>query len=282
MSAQGSLPRMLLSLLLLALGLSPLAASDGNDRKVAEVLAPEEAGEKPYALLFDTMRESGYVALAEFAMRRRQHAVVIRPGHTGVIAHTLYYADEIRKADEYRADTTLVTKKERELALTLIQSMAAKFEPEKLKDTYREKLKELIAAKVAGDEVAPAPAAEERERVGQHARQGLQVPGEPRPEEERRVGGPVQAQLVLQQVLQRQPGQHVGLRQCVLTASLFRLVDVGDPRRDLACSQRVQRVRHRAPPGAVAPRHVPALVAGAVRYPPDRPNRAVPVQEIVL
>ena len=122
-------------------------------------VAPEEAGEKPYALLFDTMRESGYVALAEFAMRRRQRPVVIRPSQSGVIAHTMFYADEIRKADEYRADTSLIAKKEKDLALTLIRSMAAKFEPEKLKDTYREKLRELIAAKVAGRQIAPeAPA----------------------------------------------------------------------------------------------------------------------------
>jgi DNA end-binding protein Ku len=122
-------------------------------------VVPEEAGEKPYALLFDSMRGSGYVALAEFAMRRRERAVVIRAGQTGIIAHTLYYADEIRKADEYRPDTSVVTKKEKELALTLIEAMAAKFEPEKLKDTYRERLRELIAAKVAGQEfVAEAPA----------------------------------------------------------------------------------------------------------------------------
>jgi DNA end-binding protein Ku len=116
-------------------------------------VSPEEAGEKPYALLFDALRQSGYVALAEFAMRRRQHAVVIRPGATGIIAHTMYYGDEIRKIDEFRTNTQLVTAKERDLAVTLINAMAAPFEPEKFKDTYREKLQELIAAKIEGKEV---------------------------------------------------------------------------------------------------------------------------------
>jgi DNA end-binding protein Ku len=116
-------------------------------------VTPEQAGEKPYALLFDALRQSGYVALAEFAMRRRQHAVVIRPGATGIIAHTMYYADEIRKIDEFRTDTQLVTAKELDLAVSLIQAMAAPFEPEKFKDTYREKLQELIAAKIEGKEV---------------------------------------------------------------------------------------------------------------------------------
>jgi len=88
-------------------------------------VTPEQAGEKPYALLFDALRQSGYVALAEFAMRRRQHAVVIRPGKTGIIAHTMYYADEIRKIDEFRTNTQLVTTKERDLAVSLIEAMAA-------------------------------------------------------------------------------------------------------------------------------------------------------------
>src|SRR5438067_168194 len=117
-------------------------------------VSPEEAGEKPYALLFDALRQSGYVALAEFAMRRRQHAVIIRPGASGIIAHTMYYADEIRNNEEFRTDTALVTTKERDLAVTLIEAMAGPFQPEKFKDSYREKLQELIAAKIEGREIA--------------------------------------------------------------------------------------------------------------------------------
>src|SRR5262249_52272412 len=114
----------------------------------------EEAGEKAYALLFDALEQSGYVALAEFAMRRRQHAVIIRPGATGIIAHTMYYADEIRKIEEFRTDTSLIGKKERELAITLVEAMAGPFHPEKFRDTYRDKLQELIAAKIQGREIA--------------------------------------------------------------------------------------------------------------------------------
>lgn len=117
-------------------------------------VSPEEAGEKAYALLFDALRESGYVALAEFAMRRRQHAVIIRPGARGIIAHTMYYADEIRKTEEFRTDTSLSAKKERDLAVTLIEAMAAPFEPEKFKDTYREKLQQVVAAKLEGKQIA--------------------------------------------------------------------------------------------------------------------------------
>jgi DNA end-binding protein Ku len=121
-------------------------------------VTPDGAGEKPYAVLFDALKESGYVALAEFAMRGRQHAVVIRPGTAGLIAHTMFYSDEIRKNDEFQTEAGLATPKERELARTLIEAMASRFDPAKFKDTYREKLRELIAAKMQGVEAA-APAA---------------------------------------------------------------------------------------------------------------------------
>jgi len=121
-------------------------------------VSPEGAGEKPYALLFEALRESGYVALAEFAMRRRQHTVVIRPGSTGIIAHTMYYADEIRKSEEFRTDTGLASKKELDLAKTLIEAMAVPFEPEKFKDTFRENLLALIAARSKSKEVSAAQA----------------------------------------------------------------------------------------------------------------------------
>jgi len=131
-------------------------------------LTPDEAGEKPYAVLYDALKHSGYVALAEFAMRGRQHAVVIRAGATGLIAHTMFYTDEIRKNDEFHTDTSVATARERELAGTLIEAMKAPFDPAKFKDTYREKLRELIEGKLKGVEGAapraiaqtPAPAAD--------------------------------------------------------------------------------------------------------------------------
>jgi DNA end-binding protein Ku len=96
-------------------------------------------------------------------MRRRQHAVVIRPGSSGIIAHTMYYPDEIRKGEEFRADVGLAGRKELDVAITLIKAMAAPFEPEKFKDTFREKLADLIAAKLKGKEVSAAQTFPKRE-----------------------------------------------------------------------------------------------------------------------
>jgi DNA end-binding protein Ku len=123
-------------------------------------LHPEEAGEKPYTLLLEAMRRTGYAAVAKLTMHNREHIVLVRPGRYGLILHTMYYRDEVRATEEFRADPSKVKDKEVELATMLIESLAAPFEPEKYKDTYRENLRALIEAKIRGAEVVEAPAAE--------------------------------------------------------------------------------------------------------------------------
>ena len=123
-------------------------------------VAPDEAGEKPYSLLFEGLKRTGYVALAKVAMHNREHIVILRPGQKGIILHTMYYADEVRKVEEFRTDPTLIKDKEVDLAKMLIESLAAPFEPEKYKDSYRENLMEMIKAKVEGKELVEAPTTE--------------------------------------------------------------------------------------------------------------------------
>ncbi|MCZ2150141.1 MAG: Ku protein [Bryobacterales bacterium] len=122
-------------------------------------MAPEDAGEKPYALLFESLKRSGYVAVAKIAMHNREHIVVLRPSGQGITLHTMYFEDEIRKTEAFRTDSSTVKEKELGMAMMLVEALAAKFEPSKYKDNYRENLRAMIEAKIAGQEVvAPAEA----------------------------------------------------------------------------------------------------------------------------
>jgi DNA end-binding protein Ku len=120
-------------------------------------MAPDEAGEKPYALLFDALKRTGYVGVAKVAMHNREHVVILRPGEKGVLMHTMYYQHEIRQVDEFRTDLSLVKEKELALATSLIEALAGEFEPEKYKDDYRENLLRMIEAKKQGEEVVATP-----------------------------------------------------------------------------------------------------------------------------
>ncbi|HEY7679706.1 MAG TPA: Ku protein [Terriglobia bacterium] len=121
-------------------------------------LAPDEAGEKPYALLMEALRRTGYVGLAKVTMHNREHVVVLRPGGQGMVMHTMYYVHEVRKSEEFRTDTSVVKEKELELAMSLVESLAAAFQPDKYKDGYREQLQAVIQAKLQGQEVVEPPA----------------------------------------------------------------------------------------------------------------------------
>lgn len=120
-------------------------------------MAPDEAGEKPYALLFDALKKTGYVGIAKIAMHNREHIVILRPGMNGVIMHTMFFSHEIRKVDEFRTDLSLVKEKELALAMNLIEALTAEFEPEKYKDDYRENLLKMIEAKKQGETVVATP-----------------------------------------------------------------------------------------------------------------------------
>jgi DNA end-binding protein Ku len=119
---------------------------------------PEDAGKKAYHLLLAAMEESGHAAIAKLYMHQREYIVVIRPRAHGLTIHTMYYADEIRSVSEYgQKDGAEPKEQERKLALQLIESLSAPFEPQNFRDEYRESLKSMISAKLKGQEVAAAP-----------------------------------------------------------------------------------------------------------------------------
>ncbi len=120
-------------------------------------MAPDEGGQKPYALLFQAMRESKYYAIAKVAMHNREHVIVLRPGAKGILLHTMYYVDEIRQVDEFHTDTDLVKPKELDMAKMLIENLAGDFEPQKYHDNYRDNLMKMIEAKIEGRKVVETP-----------------------------------------------------------------------------------------------------------------------------
>jgi DNA end-binding protein Ku len=120
-------------------------------------MAPDEGGEKPYALLFEALKQTKYFGVAKVAMHNREHVVVLRPGSKGMVLHTMYYADEVRRSEEFRTDATNLKDKELALAKMLVESLAGDFEPEKYHDNYRDNLRTMIEAKIEGHKVVETP-----------------------------------------------------------------------------------------------------------------------------
>ncbi len=116
-------------------------------------LSPEDAGVKAYKLLTDAMKESGHGAIAKLTMHQREHIVIIRPSAKGMTLHTMFYSNEIRAAEAVPTDKVEVKDPEKKLALQLIESLAAPFEPQKYRDEYQENVRAMIAAKLKGQQV---------------------------------------------------------------------------------------------------------------------------------
>jgi len=119
-------------------------------------LAPGEVGEKAYALLWRAMSETAKIAVAKVVIRNKESLAVIRSYRENVLVmETIFYPDEIRNARLLPGLDREVKLRDNELKMAreLIENLAAHFEPQKYDDRYRNKLLELIRAKIEGEEV---------------------------------------------------------------------------------------------------------------------------------
>ncbi|HLW80266.1 MAG TPA: Ku protein [Terriglobia bacterium] len=120
-------------------------------------MIPEDPGRKAYQLLMATMEETGRAAIAKLAMHQREYIVLVRPRDHGLTLHTMYFADEVRALPEYGEKGEVKVKPEEvKLARQLVESLAGEFDPAKYHDEYKVRLKEMLAAKLEGQEVAVA------------------------------------------------------------------------------------------------------------------------------
>src|ERR1700752_492361 len=117
-------------------------------------MIPDEAGRRPYALLTKALEESDYVAIAKLPMHNREYTVFLRPHEGGMMLHTMYYAEEVRKVEGFGAPDVELKEAEVKVAHQLIEALADEWDPEKYKDNFQENLKKLIETKLEGGVVA--------------------------------------------------------------------------------------------------------------------------------
>ncbi len=128
-------------------------------------LAPSsaEAQRRPYVLLLDAMKETGMAALGRMVIRGNENLVLIRPKGDALVLETLFLAEDVRSQAEIDEAVEAVDVKEPELELArqLIDSLVGEWEPGELQSEYRASLREMLEAKLAGEEIAkPEPVAE--------------------------------------------------------------------------------------------------------------------------
>jgi DNA end-binding protein Ku len=130
------------------------------DRTYFLVPAGAEAQRRPYALLVEAMKESGVAALGRFVLAGKEKLCLVRPMGEALALETLFVSEDVKdhaEIDEAVAGAE-VKKPELDLAKQIIASLQAPFDPAELRSEYRESLRELLEAKLAGQEIAiPEP-----------------------------------------------------------------------------------------------------------------------------
>jgi DNA end-binding protein Ku len=128
-------------------------------------LEPQEGAAKPYALLREAMTRANKVALAKVVLRDKEHLATVRVVGDALVLSTLFYPDEIRDAGQLEGLTgAKINDKEVQMAINLIEALAAEFDPTKYKDEYRDALLDVINQKIEGKPLE-VPAAKPKAKV---------------------------------------------------------------------------------------------------------------------
>ena len=132
------------------------------DRTYLLVPGGAAAQRRPYRLLLEAMREQGVGALGRLVRSGRESLCLVRPLGDALALETMFLAEDVHSREEIddAVAETEVKEAELELARQLIAGLAGDFEPERLTSDFRRDLRELLEAKLRGEEIAtPEPVA---------------------------------------------------------------------------------------------------------------------------
>jgi len=111
-----------------------------------------------YALLTQALQESGKVGVGKVVLREREEVVLLAPLDGGLVLYKLRNPEELRKMSDVPQLAKVELKKEElNLSVSLIESMATRLADMDLSDHYRDALREMIEAKIAGKQVISVP-----------------------------------------------------------------------------------------------------------------------------
>jgi DNA end-binding protein Ku len=112
-------------------------------------IEPDKKSEKAYILLREAMKRAGMCAVARFVMRDKEHICAIMPHENILILHELRFEDELRPIKGIKAPGKgAYSKKELDVALSLINHLEKHFNAKDYEDKYAEKLEKFIKEKV--------------------------------------------------------------------------------------------------------------------------------------
>ncbi len=121
-------------------------------------LGPDKGGERAYGLLAEALKQTGRVAVGQYAARGKQYVISVRAMNGGLVMEQLRYANEVRSIAEVEIPKVDLKKPELQLAIQLVEQASSQaFRPEAYEDNVRKRILEQIQRKVDGQEITEEP-----------------------------------------------------------------------------------------------------------------------------
>ena len=117
------------------------------------VLVPGKKAEKGYVLLRETLRKARKIGVARVVIRTREYLSAVMPLGDALVLMMMRYPQELVDPSEYNlpegnTGDYRISAKELEMATQLVDSMAAKWNPEDYHDEFRERLAAIIRKRI--------------------------------------------------------------------------------------------------------------------------------------
>jgi DNA end-binding protein Ku len=125
-------------------------------------LEPEKAAAKAYSLLREALRQTDRTAIVLVTLRQKTHLAALRVADDLLTMQTMLWPDEVRRpAFPSLSEDMELRPAELAMAASLVESMAADFDPSIYTDEYRDAMMALINDRIAGRDGVAAAAVED-------------------------------------------------------------------------------------------------------------------------
>ena len=114
-----------------------------------------EVGQQAFAVIRETIRKEGMVALGKVVFTSREHIIALRARGKGMLGVTLRYPYEVRNEEEYfdTIENEKIPKDMIDLAVHIVETKTGHFKPQQFKDQYEDALKDLLRRKQKGEKI---------------------------------------------------------------------------------------------------------------------------------
>jgi DNA end-binding protein Ku len=118
------------------------------------ILAPDKNNDS-YSLMLTALERKGKACVGRITLRTKEYPAIVHAYKDALVLTTMRYTYDVADPHNVEDLSKLKTpeKAELEIAIKIINELSGEFDITDYKDTYREKVKELIQKKMKGEKI---------------------------------------------------------------------------------------------------------------------------------